>query len=262
MLRENRLKVGLKAGRPALGCWLHLASPIAAEIVAQAGYDALVIDNEHGAGDLLSAIALMQAASATPATSIIRVPWNDAVYIKRALDTGAEGIMVPYVETAADARAAVAACRYPPEGVRGYANQVTRSADYGARAEAYLERWPDNLLLICQIETQRAVENIPEIAAVEGVDMLFIGPSDLAASIGRVGRLDDPEVESLIARAVSAIAESGRLLGAVPLPGRSASDLFEEGHHLVVASSDVSLLRRGAAADVSASAALTGSGRA
>ena len=259
MVLENRLKERLKAGRPALGCWLHLASPIAAEIVAHAGYDALVIDHEHGPGDFVNAILSMQAASGTQATTMIRVPWNDMVTIKRALDSGAQGVMVPYVQSAEEARAAVAACRYPPEGVRGYANQVTRCAGYGANAKAYDEGWPENLLLICQIETRKAVDNIPEIAAVDGIDMLFIGPSDLAASIGHLGEVDHAEVGALIAEAESRIAEAGKMLGTVPRPGRSAKDLIEAGYHMVIGSSDATLLRRGAEADVRACAAPTSS---
>lgn len=249
MVRSNRLKERLRRGEPSLGCWLHLASPIAAEIVAQAGYDAIVIDHEHGPGDLMNGLVQMQAASGTPATALVRVPWNDPVYIKRALDIGAEGIVVPSVRNAAEARAAVAACRYPPEGVRGFANQVTRSAEYGARIDDYLAGLPGNLLVVCQIESPEAVKNIPEIAAVEGVDMLFIGPSDLAAAAGHLGRADHPAVGALIAEAERLAKASGKALGSIPLPGRSAREMLAGPYAFVVSGSDVALLRAGARAD-------------
>ncbi len=254
MPHENRLKKRLADGKPALACWLHLSSPIATEIIALAGYDALVIDHEHGPGDFLNAISLMQAASRSGASIILRVPWNDMVYVKRALDSGADGIMFPSIQNADEARAAVAACRYPPEGVRGFANQIARCADYGVRAEEYLASGPERLFVMCQIESRVAVENIPEIAAVEGVDMLFIGPSDLAASIGRAGQVDDPQVADLIAEAESRIKRSGKWLGAIPLPGRDANALFADGYDLVIASSDVTLLGKAAAAEVAACA--------
>lgn len=252
MVRSNRLKERLREGQPSLGCWLHLASPIAAEVVAQAGYDAIVIDHEHGPGDLVNGLLQMQAASGTPATAILRVPWNDPVYIKRALDIGAEGIIVPSVQNAAEARAAVAACRYPPQGVRGFANQVTRSADYGARVEEYLAGLPENLLVICQIESVEAVGNAAEIAAVEGVDMLFIGPSDLAASAGHLGRPEHPVVRALIAETEGRAREAGRALGSVPVPGRSAREMLAGPYDFVVSGSDVALLRAGARADLEA----------
>ena len=252
MVRPNRLKERLRLGHPSLGCWLHLASPIAAEVVAQAGYDAVVIDHEHGPGDLYNGILQMQAASGTAATTILRVPWNDPVYIKRALDTGAEGIIVPSVQNAAEARAAVAACRYPPEGIRGFANQVTRSAEYGARVEEYLAGLPERLIVICQIESPTAVRNIGEIAAVEGVDMLFIGPSDLAASAGHVGHPDDPAVLALIEEAIAATKAAGRALGSIPLPGRRVEAMLAGPFDFVISASDVALLRLGAQADVSA----------
>ena len=194
MYRKNQFKNRMLAGERCFGCWLHLCSPIAAEVLALAGYDAMIIDHEHGSGELVGAIQIMQAMSATPASSILRVPWNDPVALKRALDAGPEGVMIPSINSADEARAAVTACRYPPGGTRGAAYGLLRASDYGLVAEEYLASVQDNLLIACQIETAAAVEAIPEIAAVDGVDMLFIGPNDLSGSIGKLGQFDDAEV--------------------------------------------------------------------
>ncbi|MBP2312427.1 HpcH/HpaI aldolase family protein [Azospirillum soli] len=252
MFRENRLKRTLAQGRPALGCWLDMASPVAAEIVGLAGFDCVVIDHEHGPGSLRDGLALLQALSGTPCTAIMRVPSNDPVYIKRALDIGVEGIMVPSVNSAEEARAAVAACRYPPAGARGAAYGMARGADYGLCGERYRDGCGDELLIICQIETVAAVEAIPEIAAVDGVDMLFVGPYDLSGDFGRLGRFDDPEVLALLERAERAILDSGKLYGTIPVKNRPMDVLANAGCRLVVAGSDIAFVRNGALAQVDA----------
>lgn len=252
MFRENRLKRTLAEGRPALGCWLDMVSPIAAEIVGQAGYDCAVIDHEHGPGSLTDGLALLQSLSGTGCTGLMRVPANDPVYIKRALDIGVEGIMVPSVNSAAEARAAVAACRYPPTGLRGAAYGMARGADYGLCGERYRDTCADELLIICQIETLDAVEAIPEIAAVDGVDMLFVGPYDLSGSFGRLGRFDDPEVIALLERAEQAILASGKLYGTIPVKNRPMESLVEAGCRLIVAGGDIGFVRAGAVSQVEA----------
>lgn len=250
MTFENRCKKQMLAGEPALAAWLSMGSPIAAEIVANAGYDAVVIDHEHGPGDLLNAVGLMQAAGESGATPMMRVPWNDMVYIKRALDIGVMGIIVPYVQSAAEAEAAVAACRYPTAGVRGVAPHAARCSRWGARLDDYLDAMPDNLLIACQIETEEAVGNIAEIAAVDGVDMLFLGPSDVSASVGHMLRLEEPAVTDLIERAESAMRATGKLLGTVPRPGKSVNWTFAQGYDMVIAGSDARLLQGAARAQV------------
>jgi 4-hydroxy-2-oxoheptanedioate aldolase len=138
------------------------------------------------------------------------VPWNDPVYLKRALDIGVESVMIPAIDTAEQAVQAVRACRYPPAGFRGSAYQVVRGASYGIGAPDYRETASDNLLIICQIESKRAVDNIEAICAVDGIDMLLIGPNDLAGTIGRLGDLEHPEVMALVTRAELAIKTSGK----------------------------------------------------
>lgn len=252
MFRENRLKRTLAAGRPAVGCWLDMASPMAAEIVGLAGYDFVVIDHEHGPGTLADGLHLLQALSGTPATAVMRVPSNDPVYLKRALDLGVEGIMVPSVNSAEEARAVVAACRYPPAGVRGAAYGMARGADYGLAGTRYRDTAADELLIICQIETAGAVAAVPDIAAVPGVDCLFIGPYDLSGSIGRLGRFDAPEVAALLDRAERAIVDTGTIYGTIPVPGRPVETLLDRGCRLVVAGGDIGFVRQGAVAQVEA----------
>ena len=252
MHRRNAFKSRMRAGEQTIGCWLHLNSGIAAELLALAGFDALIIDHEHGPGDLAGAIQAMQAMSATRASPILRVPANDPVAIKRALDIGVEGIMIPGVNSAAEASAAVAACRYPPHGIRGAAYGMVRASDYGLATKAYADGLHDNLLIICQIETATAVEAIPDIAAVDGVDMLFIGPNDLSGSIGKLGRFDDPEYLALKRRAEETILASGALLGGLATPVEGPDEMLRRGYCLVTAASDVSLLRDAARAHLKA----------
>ncbi|MEI6984837.1 MAG: aldolase/citrate lyase family protein [Rhodospirillaceae bacterium] len=254
MYRENPLKRRLAGDERVLGCWLNMVSPIAAEIVALAGYDCVMIDHEHGPGALLDAMGLMHAVSASGAVPLMRVPWNDAVYVKRALDLGVEGLMFPAISSADEARAAVAATRYPPLGVRGAAYSSVRASDYGLAGECYRDTAADNLMVICQIETVQGVDAIAEIAEVPGVDMLFIGPYDLSASVGRLGRFDDPLVSALIDRAECAILDSasrsGVWYGSIPSPLRTTARLLEVGCRLVIAGSDIGFVRRGALAEV------------
>lgn len=252
MYRENAFKKRLIAGERGNGCWLHLDSPIAAEILALAGFDSFVIDHEHGPGELIGAVRLIQAMSATPASPIMRVPWNDPVMLKRALDIGVEGVMIPSVNSAAEAKAAVAACRYPPRGKRGAAYGLTRAADYGLSSKAYVETAHENLLIICQIETRDAVAAAADIAAVDGVDMLFIGPFDLSGDMKMLAQFDDPDFLAMRDAAEAAVKASGKLLGGIPVAGDLPPDLAKRGYNFIVSGSDVLLLRDAAVAHLKA----------
>ena len=243
MFRENALKKKLLSGQPSLSCWLHLASPIAAEIIGLAGYDSVVIDLEHGPVDYLGATHLMQAMGSSRTSPIIRVPWNDAVEIKRALDTGSEGIMIPSVDTPQAARDAVAACHYPPRGTRGAAHILNRASSYGLESQRYLNEAGCELLVICQVESLEAVANVEEIAAVAGIDMLFVGPVDLSGSAGGVAEFTNPAFVEARAKAEAVIRASDKLLGGIPIPGDAPREMFARGYDFVVASSDVLMLR-------------------
>ncbi|MDH3595616.1 MAG: aldolase/citrate lyase family protein [Rhodospirillales bacterium] len=243
MKKSAALKARLGTGRPVVGCWLHLFSPLAAEVVAQAGYDCVMIDLEHGAGSLMDAVSLMHAVQGRACAPLMRVPANDPVWIKRALDTGIAGVMVPAVNDAAEAEAAVAACRYPPQGRRGVAPTVVRASAYGTDWREYVDHAAKDLLVVCQIETADGVRNAAEIAAVEGLDMVFVGPFDLSAALGWMGEPDHPEVRTRIDEVEQAAKAVGKRLGGIPTPGRTAEALFAAGYDLVLADFDVLLLR-------------------
>lgn len=252
MARLVDLKGRLLAGEKAFGGFVSAASPVAAEVMALCGYDCLMIDREHGAGDILNAQLQVTALRTTACAALMRVPANDPVELKRALDIGLDGVMVPAVDTTDQARAAVAGCRYPPAGHRGMAAGLVRASGYGTDLERYMRVGEQQLLVICQIETAKGLKNVDAIAAVDGVDMLFVGPYDLSANLGHLGAPDHPEVDRAIERVRKAARKAGKLLGIIPTPGRSAADLFDRGFHLVLGSADLMLLRDGALAEVRA----------
>lgn len=257
-MNTGETKRRIAAGRPVFGCWIEMCSPIAAEIIAQAGYDSVLIDLEHGPGSILDAVSLMHAVQGSACTPLIRVPTNDPVILKRVLDIGVAGVMIPAVNTAAAATAAVSACRYPPKGVRGMAASIVRASDYGANWRDYTAAADASLLIMCQIESAEAVDNAAAIAAVDGVDMLFIGPFDLSAGLGHLGEPDHPEVRKKIALVETAAKDAGRALGGIPTPGRSAEDLLAAGYRLILADADVGLLGDAARARVAALRAAAG----
>jgi 2-keto-3-deoxy-L-rhamnonate aldolase RhmA len=243
-------KARLQSGHAADGCFLEMFSPIAAEIMARAGYESVMIDLEHGPGAVMDAISLIQAVQGCDCAPLLRVAANDPVAIKRALDIGLAGVMIPAVGSPAEAEAAVAACHYPPRGVRGMAASVVRATGHGAAWQDYVAGGADELLVMCQIENVTGVLQVADIAAIEGVDMLFIGPFDLSASIGHLGQPDHPDVRGAITRVEQAAKAAGKLLGIIPTPGRSAAELFAAGYDLVLGGADNVLLREAAEADV------------
>ena len=247
MYRPNRLKARLVAGEKSLGTWLQSAEPTFAEMAALAGFDFIIMDQEHGAGDRQAAVDTMRAASAGETTVIVRVPSADAVTLKRLVDAGAEGVLVPMVDTAEQARAVVEACKYPPRGTRGNAWDITRASSYGFAAD-YQAGADDNLLVIVQIETAAGVANAQAIAEVEGVDVIFVGPTDLSGSIGLPGQTGAPEVEALIAKAVAAARAAGKPLATVPRVGRSWRQVLDDGFAMVASGSEIFFYRQAVSA--------------
>jgi 4-hydroxy-2-oxoheptanedioate aldolase len=243
MNRENKLKKMLIDGGKGLGCWICLDSAISTEVVALAGFDFLLFDQEHGFGDPKQLAHQLQAMSATETTSVVRVPSHDPNYTKRILDAGAECIMFPSVNTAEQAHIIVDSCLYPPVGMRGLAPGIIRAADYGYKGMEYVGMANRNTMVICQIETAEAVGNIEELVAVKGVDMFFIGPNDLSASIGKFAQYDDPTFVALVEKIERAVRESGKLLAGLPYGDYLWQDLFDRGYHMTTAGADISLLR-------------------
>lgn len=241
------LKSRMRAGSAVVGCWINLFDKLASEIVGQAGYDFAMIDLEHGPGDVMGAISVMQALG-PGCPALVRVPGNDPLWIKRVLDAGAEGVMVPSVNSREEAEAAAAACHYAPRGMRGMAAVIVRAANYGADWQDYVRRIEEDVLVICQVETGTAVANAAEIAAAGDVDLLFIGPFDLSASMGYLGEPDHPEVRAAIAGVEAATKDAGKLLGGIATPGRGAAELLDAGYDLILQDSDLILLRESARA--------------
>lgn len=250
MSRLVDLKGRLLAGERAFGGFVSAASPVTAEVMALVGYDCLMIDREHGAGDILNAQMQVTAIRTTGCAVLMRVPANDPVELKRALDIGLDGIMVPAIDTVDQARAAVAGCRYPPNGHRGMAAGLVRASDYGTDLARYMETCERQLLVMGQIETAKGLDNVEAIAAVDGIDMLFVGPYDLSANLGHLGAPDHADVDRAIERVAAAARASGKLLGIIPTPGRGIADLFARGFHMVLGGADITLLRDAARAEV------------
>lgn len=260
MYRSNRLKSRLRNGEIVFGSWNVFSSSFATEVMAHAGFDFVIIDHEHGTGDLGTLGYQLQVLSGSPATSLVRVPGQDANYIRRVLDLGAEGVVVPGISTAAEARAVVAASCYPPEGSRGAAPGTIRASGFGALAKQYARTANDNVLVICQIETVEGVDNAAEIAAVEGVDMIFVGPYDLSASAGLMGEMDHPEVVALINRIEVCSKAAGVPLGSVLRPDMDLEKAYERGYQMVATGSDSTRLRAACLTDVAGFQAITSSG--
>lgn len=245
-LPKNRFKAALRAAeRPQLGLWLALGSTTATEILADAGYDYLVIDGEHAPLDIDLIRAQLVAGAAGDTPMIVRPPVNEPWIIKQICDAGAQTLIVPMVDTPEQAEAAVAAAHYPPRGIRGAAGGV-RAARYG-RIPDYLRKANAEICVIPQIETVEAVRNIPAIAAVEGVDALFIGPSDLSASAGHLGRPTCPEMEEIIRQALSDIRAAGRPAAILSYNPDTARRYLDWGADMVAVGSDGALLMRAAA---------------
>ena len=245
-LFENRLKRMLKTGKKTAGAWAQLCSPTSAEILCRAGFDWVLIDMEHSPADLQTLVAQLQAMGAYGVAPLVRAPWNDLVWIKRILDAGAYGVMIPSVNTREQAIAAVQACKYPPAGIRGIAGSP-RAAGFGRDTSAYLKRANDEILVILQVETPQAIENLDAIGKVPGVDALFIGPMDLSTSMGHLGNPAHPEVQAAIATVEAKAKALGMPLGTISAGWDQAKMLYDRGYQLITLLSDVILLSRASA---------------
>ncbi len=243
-LPANTFKRALKAGKVQIGLWCSLSHHYATELVAGSGFDWILLDTEHSPNDLESVLRQLQAAAAYPTHPVVRVPWNDMVTIKRYLDIGAQSILIPYVQNAEEAKNAVAYTRYPPAGVRGVAG-ATRATRFG-RVKDYAKRAHEELCVLVQVETQQALDNLEKIAAVEGVDGVFIGPADLHASLGYPGETNNPKVMPVIDEAIKRIRKCGKAPGILTGVEADARRWLDCGGLFVAVGADTGVLARGA----------------
>jgi 4-hydroxy-2-oxoheptanedioate aldolase len=245
-LPQNAFKHGLRAGKSQIGLWSSLSSNYTVEVIAGAGYDWVLLDCEHSPNDLESLLAQLQACAPYASSPVVRVPWNDAVTIKRVLDIGAQSLLVPYVCSAEEARAAVAATRYAPAGIRGVAG-TTRATRFG-RVKDYAKRAHEELCVLVQVETKPALDQLESICAVDGVDGVFIGPADLHASMGYPGETANPAVLPLIEEAMRRIRKAGKAAGFLSPVEADAKRMIAAGCNFCAVGADVGLLARGAEA--------------
>jgi 4-hydroxy-2-oxoheptanedioate aldolase len=243
-LPRNSFKHAIAAGRLQIGLWSSLCSNIAAEIIADSGFDWILLDTEHSPNEIPDLLAQLQAVARGTASPIVRPAWNDAVLIKRCLDIGAQTLLLPYVQNAEEARRVIAATRYPPAGIRGVTGSG-RAARYG-RVTDYLKKADSEICVLVQVETGAALEQLEAIAKVDGVDGVFIGPSDLAASLGQIGNPAHPEVQRALEDAVKRLKALGKPAGILTPNEEEARRYIGWGYTFVAVGVDLGLLARGA----------------
>ncbi|MCO5612289.1 hypothetical protein L7F22_066554 [Adiantum nelumboides] len=254
------LKARLASDEPLYGAFLCSFSPTLAEILGQAGYDYVILDMEHGPGDTFAALPCMQALAAAGVPAIVRIAANDPVLIKKAMNLGPQGIMVPMIETTTDVEKAVASCRYPPRGNRGAAHPIVCTCMYGLDI-SYLQMCNnDEVLKTLQVESSEAVGRIPNIAAVDGVDCLMLGPTDLSSSIRYLHDPGHEKVMKLMHRERKAIlsAPSITYLAGFAMPHDPPEEMRKHGYHIITGANDLALFRNAVGADVKAKKASSG----
>jgi 2-keto-3-deoxy-L-rhamnonate aldolase RhmA len=239
-MKPNRLKRDLKAGKICIGTVLTIPSPTLADMASRCGFDWIWVDMEHTPLSYESVQTMLQAMTGSGVSTIVRVPWNDEVMIKRALDTGPDALIIPLVNTKEEAEYAVRAMKYPPVGVRGAG--LGRAQAYGSQLEDYLAHANDELMLIVQIEHKTAVQNIEDICSVPGVDSIFLGPLDLSGSMGLLGQTNHPDVEAAMAKVLQAGKRANLPVGIMTLAADQASARIKEGYQNIGVGIDVDTL--------------------
>jgi 2-dehydro-3-deoxyglucarate aldolase len=237
----NSFKRRLLAGETLIGCWCSLANPITTEVLGIAGFDWLLLDGEHSPNDVTTFIPQLMALKDSPSAPVVRPSWNDAVEIKRLLDAGFYNFLMPFVQTADEARRAVAATRYPPAGMRGV-SVSQRSNRFGTVAD-YFAGINDEISVMVQIESQAGLEAAREIASVDGVDGIFVGPSDLAAALGHLGDPNHPSAQAAIAQVFDAAKAVGKPIGILAPVEADARRYLAMGATFVAVGSDLGLFR-------------------
>lgn len=243
----NRFKTEIAAGRPQIGLWQALANAYTTEICAGAGFDWLLIDGEHAPNDIPLILAQLQAVAAYPVEPVVRLSCGDPVEVKQLLDLGARSLLVPMVESAEQAVQMVRATRYPPLGIRGVGSAIGRASRWN-RVGNYLQRAEDDICLMLQVESAEGLKNLRSIATTEGVDGVFIGPSDLAAALGHIGDPTTVTVQRAIEDAIACIVSVGTAAGILMADGQLARRYLALGASFVAVGTDVTILARGAEA--------------
>lgn len=240
----NRLKARLALNELQIGCWLGTGSSYVAEIAATAGFDWLLIDGEHAPNDLTGIARQLAIVDGSDADAIVRLPMDEAWLIKQVLDAGAQSLLIPMVESGEQARAIVRATRYPPSGIRGIGAALARASEFNAIPD-YLSTANDQIAVVAQVETRAGLDAIEDIAAVDGIDALFIGPSDLAADMGHIGNTTAAEVEEAIAIALARITGAGKAAGILSLDRNYGEMHIEQGATMIGVGIDVLTLANG-----------------
>lgn len=246
MMPANSFKSRLKAGEVQIGLWSSLADPTVSEILAGCGYDWMMLDLEHSTASPADALAWLRMLAAYPVSPVVRPGWNNPVEIKKLLDAGAQTLLIPFVQNAEEARQAVAAITYPPAGIRGVSG-ITRATRFGA-VQGYAQRANEELCLLVQVETRTALDNLEEIATTPGVDGVFLGPADIAASFGHVGQPSHPEVKAAILDAMARLKALGVPSGILSLDQAFLQEARGAGAAFVAVDVDSGMLRRAACA--------------
>ncbi|MDF7666959.1 2-dehydro-3-deoxyglucarate aldolase [Orbaceae bacterium ESL0727] len=238
---HNQFKQDILARKQLIGCWAALGSPITTEILGLAGFDWLLLDGEHATNDVLTFIPQLMALKDSVSAAVVRPAWNDKVLIKRLLDIGFYNFLIPYVETEEQAKAAILATRYPPEGVRGV-SVSHRSNEFGTITD-YFQTINQNICVTVQIETQKAVDNMEAIASLDGIDGIFVGPSDLSASLGHFGNPKHPDVQAVIQTIFDVAKKYNKGCGILAPIEEDARHYLDMGATFVAVGSDLGLFR-------------------
>ena len=237
----NAFRADLLACKPLVGCWVSLSNPMTAEVLGLAGFDWLLIDGEHAPNDVSTLVPQLMALKDSVSAPVVRPPWNEPVIIKRLLDAGFHNFLIPFVESAEQARAAVASTRYPPRGIRGVS--VSQRGNRYGTAPDYLKIVDDNIAVMVQIESRGGLEAIDAITAVDGVDGLFVGPQDLAAALGHLGNPAHPDVQKAIRHIIERARAGGKAAGTLAPVEADARRYMEWGATFVAVGSDLGLFR-------------------
>jgi 4-hydroxy-2-oxoheptanedioate aldolase len=244
-LPDNTFKQALRSGRRQIGLWVGLADAYVTELLASTGFDWLAIDGEHAPNDLRSVLRQLQAIAPYPVHGVVRTVSGDATLLKQYLDIGAQTLLVPMVESAEQAARIVAATRYPPAGMRGVGSALARASRWN-QVEDYLTRCAEQLCVLVQVESVSGLGNLAAIAATAGVDGVFFGPADLAASMGLIGRSADPAVQRAIAEGIATVRGAGKAAGVLSTEPSLARRYLEAGALFVAVGVDTTLLVRAA----------------